>query len=42
MASDYSVSLEKILKEFSFEVLYMPTDASEWESAVRLRSLVEY
>ncbi len=29
MASDYSVSLAKILKEFSFEVLYMPTDASE-------------
>lgn len=29
MASDYSVSLAKILKEFSFEVLYMPLDASE-------------
>lgn len=28
MASDYSVSLEKILKTFSFEVLYMPADAS--------------
>ena len=29
MASDYSVSLAKIVKEFSFEVLYMPFDASE-------------
>lgn len=29
MASNYSVSLAKILKEFSFEVLYMPADANE-------------
>lgn len=28
MASDYSVSLEKVLKTFSFEVLYMPADPS--------------
>lgn len=29
MASNYSVSLAKILKAFSFEVLYMPADAKE-------------
>jgi len=29
MASDYSVSLAKILKAFSFEPLYMPADANE-------------
>lgn len=29
MASDYSVSLQKIMKEFSFEELYMPADPAE-------------
>ena len=29
MASNYSVSLARIIKEFSFETLYMPKDPSE-------------
>lgn len=29
MASDYSVSLERIIKEFSFEILYMPKEPSD-------------
>ncbi len=29
MASKYSVSLEKIINEFSFETIYLPCDASE-------------
>ena len=29
MATNYSVSLERILREFGFETLYLPSDASE-------------
>ncbi len=29
MASKYSVSLDKLIKDFDFEVIYLPTDASE-------------
>lgn len=29
MASKYSVSLDRLIKEFDFEVIYLPTDASE-------------
>lgn len=29
MASDYSVSLERIIKEFSFEILHMPKETSD-------------
>ena len=27
MASNYSVSLERVIKEFSFEILHMPREA---------------
>ena len=29
MSSKYAVSLDKIIKNFNFEVLYLPADASE-------------
>lgn len=29
MASNYSVSLERVIKEFSFEILHMPREASD-------------
>ena len=29
MASNYSVSLERVIKEFSFEILHMPKEASD-------------